>query len=143
MLSTQTDERASKSGHLNVKCHSRTWSQHQVRFSTGIPSNHPDCSPPQDRGRYCPRPEGPVMVISRSDPLRSRSMDLCLEEACNFRWLSDTRVRNANLMLAPCTSANLSARMTALSEARSSIYTLSSGLRCSVNNAGACREGAF
>ena len=51
-------------------------------------------------------------------------MGLYLEEACNFRCLSGTRVRNANLVLAPCTSVNLYARMTALSEARSSVYSV-------------------
>src|ERR1043166_3784088 len=52
-----------------------------------------------------------------SNPLRSRSMGFCLGKACKFPGLSETRVRNANLVPAPCTSANLYARMTALSEA--------------------------
>ena len=63
-------------------------------------------------------------------------MDLYLEEACDFRCLSGTRVRNANLLLAPCTSVNLYARMTALSGARSSVYSVSCVFPRTLNNPG-------
>ena len=51
-------------------------------------------------------------------------MSLCFEEACNFRWLSDTRELSAGTVRVSKPLCS----MTALSEARSSIYSVSSGL---------------
>ena len=71
---------------------------------------------------------------ARSKPLRSRSMGIYVEQGRDVRCLSaareGARTREAGI------SVDLYARMHALSGARSSIYSVSSGLRGTVNNPG-------